>query len=199
MSLRSRPLFLPQSAIITAASLRASFVSSAHAQAKNMDAMTAILTRRSVRAYTDAPVTEEQITTMLKAAMAAPSARNAQPWEFLVITDKEKLKAISHAPMAQSAPLAILTCVDTTRETPGYGIQDVSAATQNLLLAAHAIGLGAVWTGVYPSKERMTPIRQQFNLPDTITPLALVIIGHPRNQPEKADRYKAERIHTNTW
>lgn len=169
-----------------------------------MDAMTAILTRRSVRAYTEAPVSQEHIEALLRAAMAAPSAGNEQPWEFVVITDKAKLREIPKvnrfAGMAKNAPLAILTCVSTEREKhPGNGVLDVSAATQNILLAAHALGLGAVWTGVYPEKDRMDGFRQIFALPENIMPLALVVIGQPKAKPEKVDRFLPERVHRNLW
>lgn len=168
------------------------------------DAMTTLLTRRSVRAYTESPVSQEHIEALLRAAMAAPSARNKQPWEFVVITDKAQLQAIpainTFASMAKNAPLAILTCVNTKLDDNlGYGVQSVSAATQNMLLAAHTLGLGAVWTGVYPQEDRMDSVRNMFALPEHILPLALVVIGHPASKPEKADRFLPARIHQNRW
>lgn len=170
----------------------------------DMDTMTALLTRRIVRAYTGEPVSEGHITALLRAAMAAPSAVNEQAWEFVVITDKKILAAIptvnKYASMAKSAPLAIMTCVNTKREKlAGYGVLDVAAATQNILLAAHALGLGAVWTGVYPEKDRMAAFQQLLQLPEHVFPLALVVVGHPRARLEKVDRFLPERIHSNSW
>lgn len=168
------------------------------------DAMTTMLTRRSVRAYTESPVSGEHIEALLRAAMAAPSARNKQPWEFVVITDKAQLQAIpsvnSFASMAKNAPLAILNCVNTKLDDSlGYGVQSVSAATQNMLLAAHALGLGAVWTGVYPQEDRMASFRKLCGLPEHILPLALVVIGHPASKPERVDRFLPARIHRDRW
>lgn len=169
-----------------------------------MDTLEAIHTRRSIREYQDKDISEELIDELLKAAMAAPSARNQQPWEFVVITDPElKKKVPSVCPFAQmiaNAPLAILVCGDLKIETAqGYWVVDCSAATQNLLLAAHALGLGAVWTGVYPREERMDGLTELLGLPEYILPHSLVVIGFPAQQPPKQDRFKAERIHMNGW
>ena len=126
-----------------------------------------IATRTSIRAYTEELVEQVKIEKMLKAAMAAPTAMNKQPWHFVVVTDKDQLKALSqtspYAGMVAKAPLAIIVCGDMLKAIEGGGrdfwIQDASAATQNLLLAAHAMGLGAVWTGVYPDLERCKLLR----------------------------------------
>lgn len=174
--------------------------------ASGMDALSAIMTRRSVRAYTKKPVTDEQIEILLRAGMAAPSAGNQQPWEFVVIRDAEtlaKAKEINKfAAMAEKAPLAILTCVNEERvRLEGYGILDLSACTQNILLAAHAIGLGAVWTGIYPQEERVQGFRELVGAPQSVVPLALVVVGNlrPQSAQSPVDRYDATRIHQEKW
>ena len=169
-----------------------------------MDTLEAIHTRRSVREYKDKPILEELIIKLLAAAMAAPSARNQQPWEFVVITDKEILGAIPtvnpYAQMASTAPLAILVCGNLQIETsPGYWVVDCAAAVQNLLLGAHALGLGAVWTGTYPNEDRMDGYTDLLNLPEYILPHTLVVIGYPAQQPPPQDRFNPKRIHYNGW
>jgi nitroreductase len=169
-----------------------------------MDAMEAILTRRSVRQYTSEPVSEQTIQALLQAAMSAPSAGNQQPWQFIVIDARQMLDAIPgvhpFARMLQQAPLAILVCGDLTRERgPGFWVQDCSAATQNLLLAARAQGLGAVWLGVYPREERIAGLRELLGLPEHVVPLALVSIGHPASEQRVVDRYDEGRVHRNRW
>ena len=169
-----------------------------------MDAMEAILTRRSVRTYTDAPVPEDVTKALLEAAMSAPSAGNQQPWQFVVIDDRDTLNAITgvhpYANMLKHAPLAIVVCGDLARERfNGFWVQDCSAATQNLLVAARARGLGAVWLGVYPLEDRVTGIRDLIGLPESIIPLAVVSIGYPAMAQGPVDRYEEERIHRNRW
>ena len=169
-----------------------------------MDTIEAIHTRRSIREYQEKTISVALITELLKAAMASPSARNQQPWEFVVITDAELREAIpSVCPFAQmivDAPLAILVCGNLKVETAqGYWVIDCAAATQNLLLDAHALGLGAVWTGVYPLEERMDGLTELLNLPEYVLPHSLVVIGYPAQQPPQQDRYKPERIHLNCW
>jgi nitroreductase len=169
-----------------------------------MDTLEAIHTRRSIRTYLDKPVPEGLITKLMAAAMAAPSARNQQPWEFVVITDREILRAITsinpYAQMAKNAPLAILVCGNLQVETsPGYWVVDCAAAVQNLLLCAHASGLGGVWTGTYPNEERMDGYTELLNLPEYILPHTLVVLGYPAEQPTHQDRFKPERIHYNGW
>jgi nitroreductase len=169
-----------------------------------MDTLEAIHTRRSVRAYQDKPVPEELINKLLAAAMAAPSARNQQPWEFVVITDKSILNSLPSinpfTQMALEAPLAILVCGNLKAETsPGYWVVDCSAATQNMLLCAHALGLGAVWTGTYPNEERMDGYTELLGLPEHILPHSLVVVGYPATVPPPENRFKPERIHHNGW
>jgi nitroreductase len=169
-----------------------------------MDVMEAIITRRSIRSYQDRAVAEETVTELLSAAMHAPSAGNEQPWHFVVVSDRGLLAKVRdvhpHAAMAERAPLAILVCGDLSLEKyPGFWVQDCSAAVQNLLLAAHGRGLGAVWTGIYPLQERVEGFRSLFRLPAQVIPLALVVIGHPSHVPKGEDRFRADRIHHNTW
>lgn len=169
-----------------------------------MDTIEAIHTRRSIREYADKPVPKEIVTQLLAAAMAAPSARNQQPWEFVVINNKKLLKRIPevnpYAQMAARAPLAILVCGNLKVETsPGYWVIDCAAAVQNLLLCAHALGLGGVWTGTYPNEERMDAYTTIFDLPEHVIPHTLVVIGHPAQKPPHQDRFNPERIHYNGW
>jgi len=163
-----------------------------------MDAMQAILTRRSIRKYTAQPVPDELIKDLLAAAMAAPSANNQQDWYFVVVKSRQVLdelgKVHAHAPVA-GAPLAIVVCGDLQREqSKGFWVHDCSAATQNLLLAAHAHGLGAVWCGCHPRQERMAGVRQVLSLPEHLVPLALVVIGYPAEHKEPANRYDPARV-----
>ncbi len=169
-----------------------------------MEVMEAIYQRRSIRKYTDQPVAEETIQELLGAAMMAPSAGNQQPWQFIVITDPitlSKIKAFNpYAGMAAQAPLAILICGDLSLEKfPGYWVQDCAAATQNLLLAATGLGLGSVWTGIFPMEDRVTHYRHHFKLPEQIIPMALVVLGWPAQTIKSKDRYKVERVHRETW
>jgi nitroreductase len=169
-----------------------------------MDVLEAIRTRRSVRQFQDRPVPEDMIEDLLRAAMSAPSARNGQPWQFVVITDREILgqaPAINpNAAMAATAPLAILICADTRLEkSPGYWPLDCAAAAQNMLIAAHWLGLGAVWTGVWPRQERMDGFHGLLNLPEPVIAHSLIVVGYPTEQLPPEDRYQAERVHRNAW
>ena len=166
-----------------------------------------IMTRTSIRQYTDQPVEKEKIEAMLRAGMAAPTAVNAQPWHFVVVSDKAKLSELAaanpRAGMLKSAPLAIVVCGDMTKAMEGKGrqfwIQDCSAATENILLAAHAQGLGAVWTALYPMEERIQPVIEALKLPDTLIPLCTVVIGYPAEQPEPKDKWKPENVSYNEY
>lgn len=169
-----------------------------------MDALEAIRTRRSIRKFQNQPVPEELIHEMLAAAMNAPSACNKQPWHFVVITDRALLDEVPkinpHAAMVTEAPLAILVCGDPTLEHPtGYWVLDCTAAVENLLLAAHALGLGAVWTGVYPRQQRLDDLRRLLGMPDHVMPHSLIVLGYPAEQPASADRYREDRVHRDHW
>lgn len=166
--------------------------------------MEAILTRRSVRSYEDRAVSEESIDSMLRAAMAAPSAANQRPWQFVVIEDRRILEQVPkvqpHAAMAAEAPLAIVVCGDTKRaKHPIFWVQDCAAATQNLLLAAHAHGLGAVWCGIHPNEEVTQAVQKLLSLPEEVIPLALIPVGHPAETKPPTDRYDPSRIHRDRW
>jgi len=169
-----------------------------------MDTYETIMTRRSVRKFTSGEVGDDLVEKLLRAAMQAPSANNGQPWHFIVIRDRAILDEIPtfhpFAQMVKQAPLAILVCADTRdARSPDYWVLDCSAATENLLLAAHALDLGAVWLGIHPRQERMEKIIPLVNLPEGLKPLALVAIGVPAEHHPFADRFKPERIHHDTW
>ena len=166
------------------------------------DLIQTIFARRSIRKYTSEPVSEEHIQTLLEAAMAAPSASNRKPWQFIVVTDRERLDALAeshpHGKMLFDAALSISVCGDLT-EMERYWVQDCSAATENLLLAAVALGLGAVWLGVYPRDERVAAVRDILALPDHITPLNLIAIGHPAEVKRPRTQFDGDRVHRETW
>lgn len=169
-----------------------------------MDALEAILTRRSIRHYTPDGVSEDALETVLRAAMAAPSAKNEQPWHFVVVRERSTLDAIPefhpYAAMLREANLAVIVCGDLRLEaSPGRWAQDCSAAIQNMLLAAHALGLGAVWVAAYPDEERETKLRALLNLPEEVIPLAIVPLGVPGEKKQPADRFDRRRIHLNRW
>ncbi len=173
-------------------------------------ALECILTRTSVRQYDEnRTISRDTIETLLRAAMAAPTAVNKQPWAFVAIDNRQDLDSLAavlpYARMLAKAPLAIVTCGDMSKiidgETPdkGFWIQDVSAATENLLLAAHALGLGAVWTGVYPDADRVKAVQQRLGMPDSIIPLAVVPVGYPAGPQTPKDKWKTENVHFNRW
>ncbi len=164
-----------------------------------------IATRTSVRDYEARPVEKEKIEKMLRAAMAAPTAMNKQPWHFVVVDQRNVLDALAganpYAKMLKKAPLAIVVCGNTNKMIEGGGrdfwIQDASAATENLLLAAHAMGLGAVWTGAYPSEERCISISKVLSLSDNLIPLNMIVVGYPAEQPQPKQKFKEENISYN--
>lgn len=166
-----------------------------------------IMTRTSVRSYSGKAVESEQLDTLLRAAMAAPTAGNKQPWRFVVIDSQDLLDSISSnfnsMKMATTASVAVVMCGDVTATFEGegqdYWIEDVSAASENLLLAAHAIGLGAVWCGIYPMTERVNKFSAMLNLPENIIPMACICIGYPSGETTPKDKWKPEYIHYNSW
>ncbi len=169
-----------------------------------MDAIEALNTRRSIRTFTSRPVSMDLVRELIRCAMHAPSAGNEQPWHFLILTNREVLNRIPdfhpYAGMAAEAPVAILVCGDPRQEKhPGMWVQDLSAATENLLLAAHAKGLGAVWVGIHPREDRVLATRKLIDLPEAVIPFALIPLGHPAEKAEPEDRYRPELIHLNTW
>lgn len=171
-----------------------------------MDALKAIMTRRSARKFDiKKPIPKDVVEKILHAAMSAPSAVNEQPWHFLVIDDRNLLDKIPtahpHAAMCLEAPLAIILCIDTAQEKyRDFWVQDMAAATQNILLASRDLELGAVWTGVYPNDERIQAVQKLFVLPSTVIPFAIIPIGYTDvAQREAPERIKKERIHHNKW
>ena len=161
-----------------------------------------IFSRRSIRKYTHEPVSEAEVKTLLEAAMAAPSASNRKPRHFVVVNERETLDRLGEAhpygKMLFEAPLCIAVWGDT-RRAEHYWVQDCSAATENLLLAVAALGLGAVWLGVYPRENRISAIRNVLDLPEAAVPLSLVSIGHPAEDKEPRTQYDQTRVHRNRW
>lgn len=169
-----------------------------------MDAMNAILTRRSIRRYTDKPVSDGTIKELLKAGMAAPSANNKQPWHFVVVRDKNIMNKIMevhpYSKMLKEAPVVISVCANAENYgDTAYWVEDLSAATENILVAANALGLGAVWLGVYPSKDRPEQIKNILGLPDGMLPLNLISIGYPAEGKSSSNRFDESRIHYEKW
>lgn len=162
----------------------------------------AILARRSIRKYTAEPVSDGKITKLLEAAMAAPSASNRRPWHFVVVTDRGRLDELAedhpYGKMLFEAPLCIAVCGDPGASSRHW-VQDCSAATENLLLAAVALGLGAVWLGVHPSEERVATVRRALGIPEAIVPLNLVSIGNPAEEKEPRTQYDDARVHRERW
>lgn len=169
-----------------------------------MDAIEAILSRRSIRKYNKKPVSEELVKKLLEVGMSAPSAGNEQPWHFIILDDPHILSKIptfhNHAQMLKDASIAILVCSDMNLDQHnGMWIQDCSAATENILIAINAKGLGAVWLGIYPREERISGLRKLLKIPDHIIPFSLISIGYPAEIIPKENRYNESRIHHNIW
>jgi len=169
-----------------------------------MEVLEALHTRRSIRKFEDKPVPDEMVRQVLEAAMMAPSAGNAQPWQFIVVKDRDLLNSVAdanpYATMARKAPMGILVCGDLSKEKyPGYWVQDCAAAMENMLLAVHGLGLGAVWTGVYPDKERVPDFTRIFKLPENVIPLGFAPIGWPAQTLKSQSRFKEDRVHNNTF
>lgn len=180
-------------------------------------ALDVIMSRTSIRNFTGDPVPAEQIETILKAGMAAPTAMNSQPWRFVVVTDKDKMAEIFGAGprsgMFTTAGAVVLVCGETTfmrkpfgqpdapeEEMPNmFWYEDCSAAAENILLAAHALGLGAVWTAGYPAAERTAPIAAALGIPENVGILCIIPIGVPAENPEPKDKWNPENIHWEKW
>ena len=172
------------------------------AAAQQNAAVENILTRTSVRSYTEQPVEQEKVELLLRAGMAAPTAVNKQPWHVVVLNTRESIDRLSsanpRAGMLKQAPLAIVVCGDMNKALEGkgqeYWIQDCSAATENILLAAHALGLGAVWTGTYPMDDRVKATAEALHLPSHIIPLCTIVIGYPKGITKPKDKWKPENV-----
>ena len=170
-------------------------------------AMETIMTRTSIRSFTDRAVAADTIEMLLRAGMAAPTAVNKQPWHFVVINDRALMDSLGgngrQSQMWKESPLAIVVCGDMNKALEGpaqaFWVQDCSAATENILLAAHALGLGAVWTGCYPMEERMANVSRVLNLPETVIPLCVIVMGYPNEQPEPKDKWKTENVSYNKY
>lgn len=158
-----------------------------------------IFHRVSIRKYEDKELEEELVTMLLKAAMAAPSACNQQPWEYYVVTDKKKIEELSqaspYAKVAAGAPLVFVPCYRKTGVAPDYFEIDMSASVENLLIEADELGLGAVWMGIAPGKERMEAVRRVLDIPTSLEPFALVPCGYPAESRKQEDRFEIERVH----
>ncbi len=167
-----------------------------------------IMTRTSIRSYQeDMPVEPEQIDKLLRAGMAAPTAVDKRPWHFVAVTDRGVLDALAeanpYATMLKDAPLAIVVCGNMEKtldgEAQGFWVQDLSAVSENILLAAHGMGLGAVWTGIYPLMERCRSVAEVLNLPTHLVPFSTIVIGYPKNAPGPKDKYDTDNISYNTY
>ena len=173
----------------------------------NNDLIQVIMTRSSVRAFLDKPVSDETVEQLLKAAMAAPSAKNSQPWAFVVIRDRALLKklgeSLPNAKMTATAPVAVVICGVMEKTLPGeareYWIQDAAAATENFLLAVHALGLGAVWTGIHPITERIRILKDALHLPDGVEPFCLIPSGWPAGPAAAKDKWDPAIVHQDIW
>lgn len=170
--------------------------------------MTNILQRKSVRSYTDRPVTKSQLDTLVRAAMAAPTGRDMRPWKFIIINDRQAMKSLAdqlpYAKMLAEAQAAVVVCgdlsiLDKEGKPSTNWMFDCSAATENLLLQAEAMGLGAVWTAAYPYDDRLKAVKQALQLPDHIVPLNVIPIGYPKGDTQPKDKYDANNIHYNAW
>lgn len=169
-----------------------------------MDALEAIMTRRSIRKFTDEPVSDERIEVILRAAMAAPSAGNQQPWRFVVVKDRAMMESIAqttpYGAMLREAAFALVIGADVhDLKHAVMWEQDCSAATQNALLAIHAMGLGAVWLGFWPKNERVMPLKVVLGMPDGVEPMAVLAVGYPAEEKPAIDRYDAEKIRIDRW
>ena len=175
------------------------------------------MSRTSIRAFTGEAVSRENIETILKAGMAAPSAMNVQPWRFVVLTDQERIAELfgqgPRSGMFTTAGAVIVVCGQTTSMRKPFGqpdapeseqpnlfwFEDCSAAAENILLAVHSLGLGAVWTAGYPAEERIAPLAEALGLPENVKPLCIIPVGVPAEDPAPKDKWKPENIHWEKW
>jgi len=171
-----------------------------------MDAIEAILSRRSIRKYKKETLSKELIDELLSAAMNAPSACNEQPWHFVVIQDRKVLDEVPKyhpysIPAIREAPAAIVVCADLhlAAEDGAWWVQDCSAATENILIAAQAKGLGAVWLGIYPKEDRVEGLKALLALPQDVIPLSIISLGYPAEKRPHENRFQSSRVHYNRW
>lgn len=168
------------------------------------DALTVIHNRKSVRKYLDKPVSKAQLETLLRAGMAGPSAADKRPWAFVAITDRAVLDTLYHSSpwskMLREAQAAIVVCGDTRKGLPSeVWVQDCSAASENILLAAEAIGLGAVWCGIYLNPEPTAYVKKALGLPEAVIPLNIIAIGYPTGEEKPKDKWDPSNIHWDHW
>jgi nitroreductase len=170
------------------------------------DTLTVISQRKSVRHFAAREVSDGQVEILLRAAMAAPSAKNKQVWAFVVINERASLDRLAallpYAKMLLQAPAAIVVCGDVsqhTEESELNWVSDCSAAAENLLLAAESLGLGAVWTAAFPYAGRVTAVREVTRIPDYIAPLCVIPVGYPAKAEPVKDKWLPEKIHYNQW
>jgi len=170
------------------------------------DALTVIHNRKSVRNFTGEPVSDEDLDIIIKAAMTAPSAVNCQPWEFIVVKERKALDALGdvlpYTKMIYKAGAAIVVCAvpaKAHKQKIEYAIIDASLASENILLAAEAIGLGAIWTAAYPYEDRMKPVRSILNIPEDVIPLNVIPIGKPTGEDLPKNKFNPQKIHKEKW
>ena len=203
--------------LIVIAVLACALMSGCQSREAAPSALDVIMSRTSIRSFTGEPVSKDQLETVLKAGMAAPTAMNSQPWRFVVVTDKDKIAEVFgsgfRGEMFTQAGAVIVVCGQTTMMRKPFGqpdapeeevpnkfwFEDCSAATENILLAAKALNLGAVWTAGYPATERITPIAAALGIPDGIVPLCIIPVGVPAEDPAPKDKWKPEFIHWEQW
>lgn len=169
-----------------------------------MDVLDAIFTRRSIRNFTGEKVSEEDLKAIFKAGFSAPSAHNFRPWHFVAVREKSSLESIAkfhpYGKMLPKAGCGIIVCGDNERQkTTGFLVEDCSAAIQNMLLAAHGLGLGAVWCGLYPVPQLTKSMAELLNLPSTIIPVGMIALGHKNEEREAPDRYDDSKVHFEQW
>jgi nitroreductase len=166
------------------------------------DALDLMYSRQRVREFTDAPVSEEQVEAMLKAAMAAPSVQDRRPWHFVVVRNRNTLDKLArvhkYAYMLAQAQLAIVVCGDQ-KVSEKYWVEDGCVATQNLLLAAKALGLGGVWISIYPKKKHQNAVREMLDIPDRMGVLCILAMGIPAKRDQIRTKYDSERVHHEEW
>jgi nitroreductase len=169
-----------------------------------MDIQEALLNRRSIRKYKNQKISKEDLNTLLKAAMYAPSAMNLQAWQFIVIDDKqilaETIKSIPYAEMLRQSAAAIILCGDSLVEkNESWLLQNCSAAIQNILLSAHGLGIGSCWIAIHGMDDVYRNIKTQFKLPENIVPFSLISLGYPDEVVTAEERFKQDKIHYNKW
>jgi nitroreductase len=175
-------------------------------QPSTPDTLTVIHNRKSVRNFTGESIKQADLDILLKAAMAAPSAVNCQPWEFIVVTDRKTLDALANAlPFAKmlfKAGAALIVCgvpAKAHKQMDEYAVIDPALASQNILLAAEAIGLGALWTAAYPYPDRMQSVKTILSIPSNVIPLNVIPIGHPTGDDKPKDKFNLKKIHKERW